>query len=87
MDIVIETGRLILREFTELDANLIYELNQHPDVTKYTHDSGQRSYASFRSTYKDDHSSICVVSSWRMAVHLKPTLKFLGGVVQNIALN
>ena len=38
MNIIIETNRLLLRTFTELDAALIYELNLDPDVTRYTHD-------------------------------------------------
>ena len=38
MNIIIETNRLLLRTFTELDAALIYELNLDPDVTSYTND-------------------------------------------------
>ena len=38
MNIVIETNRLLLRTFTEDDAELIYELNLDPDVIRYTHD-------------------------------------------------
>ena len=38
MNIVIETDRLLLRTFTPEDAQLIYDLNLDPDVTKYTGD-------------------------------------------------
>src|SRR5688572_20279389 len=38
MEIVIETNRLILRLFSISDAQLIYELNSDPEVTKYTGD-------------------------------------------------
>lgn len=38
MNIIIETERLILRTFTKDDASLIYELNQDPEVIKYTLD-------------------------------------------------
>ena len=38
MKIIIETPRLILREFTIDDAELIFELNKDPEVTKYTGD-------------------------------------------------
>lgn len=38
MTIIIETNRLLLRTFTELDAALIYNLNVDADVTRYTHD-------------------------------------------------
>jgi RimJ/RimL family protein N-acetyltransferase len=38
MDVVIETGRLLLRKFTENDAPVLFELNLDPDVIRYTHD-------------------------------------------------
>lgn len=38
MNIIIETPRLLLREFTIDDAGLIYELNRDPAVTRYTGD-------------------------------------------------
>src|SRR6266498_4358830 len=38
MNVVIETGRLLLRTFTSDDAQLIYELNRDPEVIKYTQD-------------------------------------------------
>lgn len=38
MHIIIETDRLLLREFTKADASLIYELNADPAVTEFTGD-------------------------------------------------
>lgn len=38
MDIIIETERLQLRNFTTGDAGLILELNKDPEVTRYTLD-------------------------------------------------
>jgi RimJ/RimL family protein N-acetyltransferase len=38
MDVVIATDRLLLRRFTEDDAQLLYELNLDPEVIRYTHD-------------------------------------------------
>jgi RimJ/RimL family protein N-acetyltransferase len=38
MNVVIETGRLLLRTFTIDDARLIYELNNDDNITRYTHD-------------------------------------------------
>ncbi len=78
MNIVIETERLLLRLFTEHDAQLIYELNLDADVTKYTHDP-----------VKDiDHAKEILVSTilpqyvlykhGRWAIHLKPGLEFMG---------
>jgi [ribosomal protein S5]-alanine N-acetyltransferase len=38
MNVVIETERLLLRTFTVEDAQLIYELNQDPEVIRFTGD-------------------------------------------------
>lgn len=38
MHIVFETPRLILRQFTEDDARLIFELNSEPEVVKFIHE-------------------------------------------------
>lgn len=38
MDYLIETERLILREFTINDADAVYEFNSNPEVQKYTGD-------------------------------------------------
>lgn len=38
MRIVFETRRLILRQFIEDDARLIFELNSDPEVTKFIHE-------------------------------------------------
>lgn len=38
MHIVLQTPRLILRQFTEADASLIFTLNSDPEVIKYVHE-------------------------------------------------
>lgn len=38
MEIILQTPRLILREFTEADAPLIYDLNSDAQVVKYVHE-------------------------------------------------
>jgi RimJ/RimL family protein N-acetyltransferase len=38
MPLIIETERLILRQFCEDDAEHLFELNSDPDVTRYTGD-------------------------------------------------
>jgi ribosomal-protein-alanine N-acetyltransferase len=38
MQIIFETARLVLRQFTLDDAPLIYQLNQDPEVVKYVHE-------------------------------------------------
>ena len=38
MNIILETPRLILREFTEADASLVLQLNSLSEVLKYVHE-------------------------------------------------
>lgn len=38
MDVIIETERIILREFVESDFEAVFEFNSNPDVQKYTGD-------------------------------------------------
>src|SRR5437868_14422007 len=38
MHIVLETPRLILGQFTEEDATLIFQLNSDPEIVKYVHE-------------------------------------------------
>lgn len=38
MNIIFETERLLFREFTTDDAQLIYELNSDPEIIKYVHE-------------------------------------------------
>jgi RimJ/RimL family protein N-acetyltransferase len=37
--VILRTERLVLREFTEEDAEAIYRINSDSEVTRYTHDS------------------------------------------------
>ena len=78
MDIVIETSRLILRTFTVLDAKLIHELNQDPDVVKYTHDLIRDLAHASEILTKMIIPQYVLYKHGRWAVHLKPTLEFLG---------
>lgn len=41
MKVFLETERLILRQFTEDDANNLFELNSDPEVIRFTPDAGQ----------------------------------------------
>jgi [ribosomal protein S5]-alanine N-acetyltransferase len=38
MTIILQTPRLLLRQFDVADAPLVYELNLHPEVVKYVHE-------------------------------------------------
>ena len=78
MNVVIETERLLLRTFTELDATLIYELNLDPDVTLYTHDPVKDITHAKEILEKTILPQYALYNHGRWAVHLKPTLEFLG---------
>lgn len=78
MNVIIETKRLILREFTELDATLIYELNLDPDVTRYTHDPVRDLDHASEILEKVILPQYVLYNYGRWAVHLKPALQFLG---------
>lgn len=38
MKIILQTSRLLLRQFTEVDAPLIFDLNSNPEIIKYVHE-------------------------------------------------
>src|SRR5688572_877631 len=78
MNVVIETERLLLRTFTELDATLIYELNLEPDVTRYTHDPVKDIAHAKEILEKTILPQYALYNHGRWAVHLKPNHEFLG---------
>ena len=78
MNVIIETERLLLREFTELDANLIYELNMDPDVTRYTHDPVKDLDHASEILQKTILPQYALYRHGRWAVHLKPSWEFIG---------
>lgn len=78
MDIIIETNRLLLRTFTALDANLIYELNLDPDVTRYTHDPVKDLAHATEILEKVIIPQYVLYNHGRWAVHLRSSLQFLG---------
>ena len=45
MNIILQTPRLILRQFTIADAALIQQLNSAPDVLKYIHEPAMENIA------------------------------------------
>lgn len=78
MNVVVETERLLLRTFTELDTNLVYELNIDPDVTRYTHDPVRGLAHASEILEKVILPQYALYNHGRWAVHLKPGLQFLG---------
>ncbi len=78
MQVVIETKRLILRQFTEADADLIYQLNFDPDVTKYTLDPFRDIEHAREVLEQVILPQYAVYNHGRWAVHLKPGMEFIG---------
>jgi [ribosomal protein S5]-alanine N-acetyltransferase len=78
MDAVIETSRLLLRAFTISDAQLIFDLNNDPEVVRYTYDP----------ITDPDHAKhiletvilpqYALYKHGRWAVHIKQSLEFIG---------
>lgn len=78
MNVIIETERLLLREFTLDDAELVYELNLDPEVIRYTGDP-VRDMAHAQEVL--EHTILPQYSLYnhgRWAVHIKPDLEFIG---------
>ena len=78
MNIIIETERLLLREFTEHDATLIYELNIDPDVTRFTHDPVKDLDHASEILQETILPQYVLYRHGRWAVHIKPSLDFIG---------
>ena len=78
MNVIIETNRLLLRTFTELDANLIYELNLDPEVTRYTHDPVKDLAHASEILEKVIIPQYVLYNHGRWAVHIRSTIEFLG---------
>jgi ribosomal-protein-alanine N-acetyltransferase len=78
MNVVIETERLLLRNFTEDDGSLIYELNIDPDVAKYTHDNLRDPDHAKEMLEKTILPQYALYNHGRWAVLLKPGLEFIG---------
>lgn len=76
--IVIETPRLILREFTLNDSALVYELNKDPEVTKYTGDPIRDKEHAREVLENTILPQYALYNHGRWAVHIKPGMEFIG---------
>ncbi|MEN8249800.1 MAG: GNAT family N-acetyltransferase [Bacteroidota bacterium] len=74
---ILETGRLILREFEPSDAKPMFELNSNPEVIKYTGDPPFDSVEAVRGFLKN-YSDYRKNGYGRWAVLLKPENEFIG---------
>lgn len=78
MHVIIETPRLLLREFNPGDADLIYTLNEDPEITRYTLDPVRdRAHAQdILDTVILPQYSLYRYGRW--AVHIRENLEFIG---------
>jgi RimJ/RimL family protein N-acetyltransferase len=76
--VITETPRLILRNFTETDAALIYDLNLNPEVTRYTYDPVRDLNHAQQILDTVILPQYVLYNHGRWAVHLKPNFEFIG---------
>ena len=75
--IQLETPRLLLREFTLADVPDLFDLNNGPDVVKYTGDSAFKNLAEAEELVKN-YDQYEKYKMGRLNVYLKETGEFLG---------
>jgi len=77
MKFILETDRLLLREFEDVDAQSMFDLNSDPDVIRYT---GDPAFVSINevSIFLTSYSDYKRNGYGRWAVILKETNKFIG---------
>ena len=78
MNIILETDRLVIREFTIEDGFLIYTLNQNSEVTRYTHDPVKDIEDARQILQQVILPQYDLYNHGRWAVHVKPALAFIG---------
>jgi len=76
--VILETERLVFREFTTEDAPLIYELNLDPEITRYTLDPVRDLDHAHEILLGTILPQYTLHNHGRWAVLLKPTLSFIG---------
>jgi [ribosomal protein S5]-alanine N-acetyltransferase len=78
MHIILQTPRLILRRFTEADANLLLQLNSNPEVLKYLHEPLLETEEQALHILKTIILPPYKNNLGRWAMHLKTTNEFIG---------
>ena len=78
MDIILETSRLILRQFTEADAPLILQLNSDPEVVKYIPEPVLHTNEQARGVIRNIILPQYTNKLGRWAIHTKGNLEFIG---------
>ena len=78
MNVIIETNRLLLRTFTIDDVQLIYDLNNDKDVTRFTYDPIADISKATEVLEKIILPQYALYNHGRWAVHVKTGLPFIG---------
>lgn len=76
--VIIETERLVLRQFEPGEGQLIYTLNEDPEITRYTGDPVRdldHAEEILREVILPQYS---LYNHGRWAVHTKPGMEFIG---------
>lgn len=78
MQIVLETPRLILRQFTQEDAPLILSLNSDPEIVKYVHEPTLKTIEQAEKILTDIILPQYKNNLGRWAIHVKDSMDFIG---------
>ncbi len=78
MHVIIETERLILRRFESGERQLIYTLNEDPEVTRYTGDPVRDLAHANEVLDQVILPQYALYNHGRWAVHTKPGMEFIG---------
>lgn len=78
MIVIFETPRLILRQFTEVDAPLILALNSDPEIVKYVHEPTLQTEAQAEKILLDIILPQYKNNLGRWAIHTKDNMDFIG---------
>ena len=78
MNIIFQTPRLILRQFTEADAPLILELNNDPEIVKYVHEPTLKTLGEAEKILINNILPQYENNLGRWAIHIKEDNEFIG---------
>ena len=78
MLIILQTPRLLLRQFTEADAKLILELNSNPEIVKYVHELTLKTEEEAKTILLNNILPQYKNNLGRWAIHTKDNNEFIG---------
>lgn len=78
MHIILQTPRLILRQFTQADAPLVLSLNSDPEVLKYLHEPILETAEQAEKILQDIILPQYKNNLGRWAIHTKGDMEFIG---------